>query len=238
VLVLALPDSDTPAVEDSRREPTERYEPLPGFAELPGWIFRKLGRRGRVAIVLVLVGLIALALALEPTLRESKQERAASEARERAALRERAIRRLQAEQRPRFRVSGAVAPVGAAPGPRLEARAALMDELAAAIGADARRRVRRSALEGPILGVDCEPFPRTLAGVGADRDLSRRSGRYACLAATARFQAGESSIGGALGHPYRAEVDFQSGRYAFCKISGRPDPTADPRVTTPPACGG
>lgn len=211
---------------------------MPGFAELPGWIFRKLGRRGRVAIVLAFVGLIALALALTPVLRESKQQRAASERRERAALRERAIRRLQAEQRPRFRVSDSVAPVGAAPGTRLEARGALMDELSAAIEADARRRVRRGALEGPILGVDCEPFPRTLAGVGADRDLSRRSGRYACLAATSRFKAGQSSIGGALGHPYRAKVDFQTGRYAFCKISGRPAPTADPRVTTPPACGG
>ena len=235
---MSSPDSDTPAVENSRRDPTERYEPLPGFAELPGWIFRKLGPRGRVAIVLAFVGLIALALALTPVLRESKQQRAASERRERAALRERAIRRLQAEQRPRVRVSDSVAPVGAAPGTRLEARGALMDELSAAIEADARRRVRRGALEGPILGVDCEPFPRTLAGVGADRDLSRRSGRYACLAATARFKAGASSIGGALGHPYRAKVDFQTGRYAFCKISGRPDHTADPRLTTPPACGG
>jgi hypothetical protein len=237
-LFLSSPDSDTPAVENSRRDPTQRYEPLPGFAELPGWIFRKLGRRGRVAIVLAFIGLIALALALAPMLRESKQQRAASERRERAALRERAIRRLQAEQRPRFRVSDSLAPVGAAPGTRLEARGALMDELSAAIEADARRRVRRGALEGPILGVDCEPFPRTLAGVGADRDLSRRSGRYACLVATSRFKAGESSIGGALGHPYRAKVDFQTGRYAFCKISGRPAPTADPRVTTPPACGG
>lgn len=238
MLVLALGDSDTPAVEDSRREPTERYEPLPGFAELPGWIFRKLGRRLRVAIVLALVGLIALALALTPMLRESKQERAAAERREKAALREGAIRRLQAEQRPRLAVSDSLAPVGAAPGTRLEARAALMDELSASIGADARGRVRRGALDGPILGVECEPFPRTLTGVGAERDLSRRSGRYACLAATARFKAGESSIGGALGHPYRAKVDFQTGRYAFCKISGRPGPTADPRVTTPLACGG
>jgi len=133
--VLAPGDSDTPAVEDSRREPTERYEPLPGFAELPGWIFRKLGRRWRVAIVLAIVGLIALPLAL--TLRESKQERAASERREKAALRERAIQRLQAEQRPRVRVSDSVAPVGAAPCARLEARAALMGEVSAAIAADA-----------------------------------------------------------------------------------------------------
>jgi hypothetical protein len=132
--VLALGDSDTSAVEESSREPTERYEPLPGFAELPGWIFRRLGRGGRVAVLLGLVGLIALAIALTPMLRESKQERAASERREKAALRERAIQRLQAEQRPRFGVSDSVAPVGAAPGTRLEARATLMDELTAAIG--------------------------------------------------------------------------------------------------------
>jgi hypothetical protein len=238
VLVLALGRSDTPAVDDSRRRPTERYEPLPGLTQLPGWIFRRLGRRLRIALVVAALGLVALALALAPGLRESKRERAALERRERAAQRESRIQELQIEQRPRVRSSDSVAPAGAGPGTRLEERAALMKELSEAIAADARRRVRLGALDGPILRVECEPFPRTVAGVGAHRELSRRSGRYACLAVTAEFGRGAASVAGALGHPYRAKVDFESGRYAFCKISGRPDPAADPRVTTPEACGG
>jgi hypothetical protein len=31
-----------------------------------------------------------------------------------------------------------------------------------------------------------------------------------------------------LGHPHRALVHFGSGRYAYCKVSGRPDPVAGP----------
>jgi hypothetical protein len=86
--------------------------------------------------------------------------------------------------------------------------------------------------------VVCEPFPRSLRGRGADVNLEVRRGRYSCVAATAEFGRGAASAGGLIGHPYRAMVDFRTGRYALCKISGRPGPTADPRVTTPPACGG
>jgi hypothetical protein len=113
-----------------------------------------------------------------------------------------------------------------------------MDELSAAILADARLRVRRGALDGPIRRVQCEPFPRTLDGVGADRDPSRRTGRYACIAVTAEFARGEESIGGVIGHQYRTRVDFQSGRYAFCKISGQAGPSREQLATTPRACGG
>jgi hypothetical protein len=47
-----------------------------------------------------------------------------------------------------------------------------------------------------------------------------------------------AGAGGELGHPYRASLDFTSGRYALCKVSGRPDPVANPEVTTPQACAG
>ncbi len=104
--------------------------------------------------------------------------------------------------------------------------------------ADARRRAREGTLEGPILRAVCEPFPRNVAGVGVEADLARREGRYACVAATSEFGRSEASVGGVLGYPYRAKIDFERGRFAYCKISGRPDPTPDPRVTTPEACGG
>ena len=216
----------------------ERYEPLPGIAELPGWLWRRMGPRSRVALVIALLAAVALAVALAPSINESKQERAESEQRERLERRERLIRELEAEQRPRFAQSGSIAPPGAGARERLAARAGLMGELSAAILADARQRVRRGRLEGPIRRVDCERFPRTVDGVGADQDLLRRRGRYSCIAVRAEFGRSEASVGGTIGHRYRALVDFETGRYAYCKISGQAGPSREQLVTVPRACGG
>jgi hypothetical protein len=44
-----------------------------------------------------------------------------------------------------------------------------------------------------------------------------------------------------VGHPYRTRIDFRTGRYAFCKVRGRPGELAvrvRPRVAIPRACGG
>jgi len=197
--------------------PPDRYEPLPGFAELPRWLWRRTGARVRIGIVVAFLLAVAGTLALVSALDEVRDRRAAVERRQRDSLHDRRIRELQAEQRPRFGRS------------RAPAHAAALGDLAGAIAADARRRVRAGALSGPIRRVECEPFPRSLDPA---LQLARRRGRYACLAVTAEFE------GGALGHPYRAKIDFETGRYAFCKIAGRPDPTPDPKVTTPRACGG
>lgn len=244
MLVLVVPRSDTwpstgstPPTRPQRRPP-ERYEPLPGLPQLPGWVWRKIGRPLRAVVVVGVLAVVAMAVAAVPALREASGERAASERRERAKLRERHIEELQAEQRPRLASSASIAPIGAGAPAQLEARAGLMAELSDSILADARRRVRLGALEGPIVGVTCEPFPRTVEGIGADKDLSSRRGRYSCIATRSEFARTEESVGGLLGYPYRAMVDFRTGRYALCKISGRPDPTPDSRVTTPRACGG
>ena len=167
-----------------------------------------------------------------PVLRESRQE--ADERREREQAQQRAaeIRRLRAEQRPVLGRSAAVAPAGAQPREQLASRARLMDDLLAAIAANARARVRRGDLDGPIRRVACESFPRSVAGVGADLDLSRDEGRFACLAVTSEFEAGR------IGHTYRAIVAFDTGRYGFCKISGRPGPEREQPVTVPRPCGG
>jgi hypothetical protein len=162
-----------------------------------------------VAFLLAAGGTVALV----PAIDDARQQRAAAERRERDAAHELQTRALQAEQRPRFGRSAAATP------------AAALDDLAAAIAADARRRVRSGALDGPIRRVDCEPFPRGVTP-------GPRRGRYACLAVTSSFE------GGAIGHPYRAMLDFTTGRYAFCKVTGRTDPTPDPEVTTPRVCGG
>jgi hypothetical protein len=131
----------------------------------------------------------------------------------------------------------------------LGARGALVDTAAGAVLADSRRRVAAGELDGPVRRVACEPFPRTVSGVGADQHPSRRYGSYSCLAVTTEItpnDAGEresysQSEAGLIGHPYRMRIDFNSGRYAFCKISGRAGEGSigvQPVVTVPRVCGG
>jgi hypothetical protein len=216
---------------------TDRYEPLPGIADMPGWVWRRMARGLRIGLAIGLMLLVAAAVALALGNRGSKDERARAEQRERAEQRAELVRRLEAEQRPHFARSGSVAPAGTAAQERLAARAGLMDDMSAAILGDARGRVRSGALDGPILRVECEPFPRTVEGVGADADLARRTGRYSCLAVTAEFQRSEQSIGGVIGHQYRSQVDFETGRYAYCKVAGQAGPSQEQLVTTPQACG-
>ena len=204
----------------------DRYEPMPGFAELPGWLWRRTGTGARVATGALLLFVIVAVAVLVPSISSSRHERTVAEQRAAAAQREPQLRRLQAEQRPHFARSTA------------GARAGVMTDLSASILADARGRVASHQLPGPILRVECEPFPRTVGGTPPERDPSVRSGRYACVAVTADIARSAGGEAGAIGHPYRAMVDFRTGRYAYCKISGRPDPTPDPKVVTPAACGG
>lgn len=207
---------------------------MPGIIDLPGWIWRRMPPVAKVGLVLSFVALIAVALVIGPDIRQSKSERERAEQQER--LRARAAReaRIRREQRPRF-VDGPAATSGVA------ARRRLLDAASASVLADARRRVASGQLRGPIRGIDCEPFPRNVAGIGAEDSTEQRFGRYACIAITAEFTETESTSGGLLGHPYRMRIDFDSGRYAFCKIAGRPAEGQLKRrlgVTVPPVCGG
>jgi hypothetical protein len=212
----------------------DRYEPMPGIIDLPGWLWRRMPRVAKAGLVVGFVALIAVALLIGPDIRESMRERERAEQQERQRIRAAHEARLRREQRPRF-VSGPAATSGVA------ARRRLLDAASASVLADARRREAAGQLRGPIEGIDCEPFPRNVAGVGADDSTAQRFGRYACLAVTAEFKETESTSGGLLGHPYRMRIDFDTGRYAFCKIAGRPGEGLLTRripVTVPRVCGG
>jgi hypothetical protein len=212
-----------------------RYEPLPGLAELPFWTWRRLPRVGKVAVALVPVVALAVALALRPGIERAKEERARSEKQQFEQARAARIERLRAEQRPRFGR-------GAAAGADLEARKRLLEDLVATARRDARTRAAAGELDGPILRVQCEPFPRTVDGTGADQDPSRRFGRYACLAVTSDIPGATHKKAGAVGYPYRVRIDFESGRYGFCKVTGyasyRSLLPSETIVTVPRACGG
>ena len=73
-----------------------------------------------------------------------------------------------------------------------------------------------------------DPLPRDLDALG-DRLTA---------AVAPRTETNESS---SLGYPYRALVHFPSGRFTYCKISGRPGEgslTREFPVRVPAACGG
>jgi hypothetical protein len=63
----------------------DRYEPLPGLLEIPGFLIRKIPPRARkpaawTAVILLAAVAVALVLSI-PAITESKDERAAGDAR-------------------------------------------------------------------------------------------------------------------------------------------------------------
>jgi hypothetical protein len=206
----------------TRRLSEQRYEPLPSIDQLPAWLWRRTGTRARIALGLALLAAIACTAVLVPELQRDKHARAAAEQQRRAARHRTTIQALQREQRPRFGRSAAAT------------RPAMLADLEAAILADARAR----GLDGPILRARCEPFPKTLDEPPPERDPRVKGASYACLAVTSEIGRSAATVGGELGHPYRAGLDFTTRRFAYCKVAGRPDPIPDPEVTTPRVCAG
>ena len=184
----------------------ERYEPLPGLLSLPSFLYRKLGPGGRTAVTvggtLLVVAVATAAIVLLPRIADSNRERSAQERRDAAAALAARRERLVAEQRPHRATAG--------PG---SARAAVLAELRTGILADARARTAAGELHGPAARrVACKPLN------GARARAERVP--YNCIAVTSDLPAG--SVGGVLGHPFRAVADYSSGRVTWCKVSGRP----------------
>lgn len=203
----------------------DRYDPLPGLLSLPSFLYRKLGPRGRMAVkvggTLFLVAITVAAIVLVPRIAESNRERKAQERREAEAALAARIKRLQAEQRPhRGRAVGELS------------RAEVVAQLQERILRDARMRVAAGKLPGPgAKRVECEAIKGTDAG--------ETRVAYDCIAVTSDLPSGDSSPGGVIGHPFRAVIDFSTGRYTWCKVSGRPGEgslTSKGLVSLPRAC--
>lgn len=199
---------------------SDRYEPAPGFIELPAWLWRRTSTALRIGVGVVLVLVIAGAVAAALTSRKDARRADDAAAARAAAVHREEVAKARAEQKPRL---------GVAHGSRTAMAAAMSD----AILADARSRVGTGELKGPILRVACDRFPKTVGPVPSEPDR-----RYSCVAVTAEISRSKGGEAGAIGHPYRAFLHFTTGRYAFCKISARLDPVKNPEVTTPEACGG
>ena len=78
----------------------------------------------------------------------------------------------------------------------------------------------------------CEPIPGERAGAPVSR--------LSCTAVTSEVH-GAGDARGLIGHPFRAQVNYRSGGYAWCKVSGRAGEGSYRRLTKvllPRACGG
>lgn len=215
-------------------EPPERREPLPELHAVPAWLWRRASRRLRIALVVGLVAVAAGGAAAVPAIQEAKRGDEREQAEQRRILRAERARILRAEQRPRRGRVRAAAPPDASPADQLAARGRALDALERRIFEDASER----RLPGRLLRVRCRPFPR---GVVDREDLRRPRGRYSCLVVTADIPPSATNEAGTIGHPYRLLVDYRTGRYAFCKISGVAGEGGLRRrrvVTVPRACGG
>jgi hypothetical protein len=151
---------------------------------------------GAVALLAAVGAAAALVLPGVASDRRAARER---EARAASASHAAMLAEVDREQRPRVRRGR--------PARTVAARRALMASASVAIARDARgRTVKR------ILGVDCEPFPRTLGGASPVADLARRAASYDCVAVTARLPGG-----GIMGMSFRLVARFSAGRYAWCR---------------------
>ena len=169
---------------------SDRYEPLPGLTEIPGFLIRKLSPRGRkIAAVLGPLLLVAVGIALAisiPKITDTKAERAAAERRAQQQHEAALVAELKAEQRLR---SGAGTPSRGLEGSAaIEARRQLATQLGAAVQGDAAARVRAGEFRHPVQRVECERYPRGARGEDPATD-PRQPGRPLLLPGDHRRRA-------------------------------------------------
>jgi hypothetical protein len=225
------------------RAPSDRYQPLPGLLEIPGFLLGKLSPRGRriAAVAGVLLG-IALVVGLVlgvPAIIDAKHRSELADARRDARYRASRIGELTRQVRP---ISGrGPAARGLTAPATLQPQRVLRADLVAAIAADGARRARTGEFVDAPKRVECSRNPPSLGAPDPAAVPDARRSTYACLAVTTDVERGATTNGGSIGYPYSALVDFQAGRFAFCRVSGRPGEMLigrDIHVPVPRVCGG
>jgi hypothetical protein len=200
------------------------------------------GRTLAIAAALLVVVVAGAAALIVPAIDAGKERDAAAQAREDAARREASRRETIREQRPRTLEVASLQPAAGAPDAQvLSAREALLRRAEAAISEDARARADAGELEGNPQGTQCEPYPkRSDRADWPDRDLAAGRGVYDCLVFVRAVPKTETSIGGQVGYPFRAVVDFDRFSITWCKTNPVPGERVvpDPRTVLelPKAC--
>jgi hypothetical protein len=187
----------------------------------------KLSKRARLwiaaAVVIVLAaGGVAWLLA-SPSINHLKKTAAQRVAERQAAFVKRETQRLTLDQRLHRGRGSSVT----------ETPAALVRDLQVAITNDARSRVAARTFRGSIQGTDCSAVTH-----GPFVPTAFRGG-YECLAVSSNIAKG-NEVGGKIGYPFWAIVDYRHRTFAWCKINPRGGERAvqslEPVVDLSPAC--
>jgi hypothetical protein len=238
----------TPETVPTRRCPTCGHEAATLAARCPNcnkrydralpWL--KDWMRWTLAVAMT-AGLVVLGLALRPGIEETEQARAERLAREQSARVSAQRTRLIRQQRPvhgrdpEYRLLPASAPETE----RKAARRALVLALETAITADAQKRIKARQLDGPVRFTECGPLVRTADALPDDAVLSKRLGRYDCVAVKRDVRRFGRTVA-LFGHPYVGTIDFRKGSFVFCKDNKVPGERGKALVTVKlsPVCLG
>jgi hypothetical protein len=145
----------------------------------------RFSRRTKALAGVAIVAVLAVpAVVVVSDLASDERDKDERQAAERAELIRTERARIVREQAPR---RGAPAnldkpPASASDAEKIAARVALLRSLEDAMTADARSRVRSGEMKGPIRYTKCSALSPTAKVRGEERDLSRSTGRYDCVA--------------------------------------------------------
>lgn len=177
----------------------------------------QLRRRGLIAAgvlaVLLVFGGVGAVFALN-----DRDDRVAREKQEQdrriAALRA----RLKVIQAPHRAASPELAPPANADDAQLlAARKALVAAVEQHITADARAREKTGELDGPISSTLCGPILKSKTAIPDDRVLTKRIGRYDCVAIKKHVVTADDKKVAELGHAYVAALNFDKYTYTWCR---------------------
>lgn len=197
----------------TKRGTGERHDPLPAFLLLPRRGWRKLGRRGRIAVVAIVALAAAVVAASWPSVERDREAGERERARQAAASRAAQRRAIVEDQRPRRAIlSPSVrARVTAAGGLTDASAAALVGGfLESGITEDVRSRVKEGSLDGPVRETKCDPV-RVRSATGAD---------YNCFVLIASRRAVGRKY--SSGYRFSARAQLPAGKLAWCKENPRP----------------
>ena len=192
---------------------------------------------------LALAGVIVAASSILPGVFDAKREtdaRAGARARRPRRRREeaadaRAAPDARAPRRPASRRARPRAPPSSSP-----PAASSITALEGAILADARARVERGELDGPVKRVQLRAARSATPATSARRRTWRnRRGRYDCVAVKREVMK-DGKVVGLFGHPFVGTADFKRFTYVWCKDNKVPGERGKPlaKVPIPAVCIG